>query len=100
MMGFPIVLLPMFVFSMAAFMINGLIMMSMFWLNGEITARDILNTMKGLLFNVLAAMPLGLLIAEMLSWNRARGLRDHAVPALLPATPGSCIWIPSGSKTG
>jgi putative nucleotidyltransferase with HDIG domain len=67
MMGFPIVLLPMFVFSMAAFMINGLIMMSMFWLNGEITARDILNTMKGLLFNVLAAMPLGLLIAEMLS---------------------------------
>ncbi len=67
MMAFPIVLVPMFVFSMAAFMINGLIMMSMFWLNGEITGRDILNTMKGLLFNVLAAMPLGLLIAEMLS---------------------------------
>jgi putative nucleotidyltransferase with HDIG domain len=67
MMAFPVVLVPMFVFAMASFMTNALIMMTMFRLNDEISGRDILNTMKGLLFNVLAAMPLGLLIAEMLS---------------------------------
>ena len=66
-MSFPIVLLPMFAFSLAAFMINALIMLTMFWLNGEIAGRDMLGTMQGLLLNVLAAMPLGLLIAELLS---------------------------------
>ena len=66
-MSFPIVLLPTFVFSLAAFMINGMIMLTMFWLSGEITGREIVGTMQGLLVNVLAAMPLGLLIAELLS---------------------------------
>lgn len=66
-MAFPMVLLPTLVFSVAAFMINGLIMLTMFRLNGEITGREMLGTMQGLLVNVLAAMPLGLLIAELLS---------------------------------
>jgi putative nucleotidyltransferase with HDIG domain len=66
-MSFPIVLLPTFVFSMAAFMINALIMLTMFWLSGEISGREILGTMQGLLINVLATMPLGLLIAVLLS---------------------------------
>ncbi len=66
-MSFPIVLLPTFVFSVAAFTINALIELTLFWLNGEITAREMLSTMLGLLVNVLAAMPLGLLIAELLS---------------------------------
>jgi putative nucleotidyltransferase with HDIG domain len=66
-MAFPMVLLPTLVFSVAAFMINGLIMLTMFRLNGEITGREMLGTMRGLLVNVLAAMPLGLLIAELLS---------------------------------
>lgn len=66
-MSFPIVLLPTFIFSVAAFMINGLIMLTMFRLNGEITSREILSTMQGLFINVLAAMPLGLVIAELLS---------------------------------
>jgi putative nucleotidyltransferase with HDIG domain len=66
-MSFPIVLLPMFFFSVIAFMANALIMLGMFRLNGEITGRDVLGTVQGLLLNVLAAMPLGLLIAEILS---------------------------------
>lgn len=66
-MSFPIVLLPTFFFSLVAFMSNAMIMLTMFRLNGEITGRDILGTVQGLLLNVLAAMPLGLLIAELLS---------------------------------
>ena len=66
-MSFPAVLLPTLVFSMAAFMINGLIMLTMFRLNGDITGREMMGTMQGLIINVLAAMPLGLLIAELLS---------------------------------
>ena len=66
-MSFPSVLLPSIIFSVAAFMINALIMLTMFWLNGEITVPEILDTVRGLWLNVLAAMPLGLLIAELLS---------------------------------
>lgn len=66
-MTFPSVLLPTFIFSAGAFVFNTLIMLTMFRLNNEITGRDILSTMRGLIFSVLAAMPLGLLIAELLT---------------------------------
>lgn len=66
-MSFPSVLLPTAIFSVVAFMVNALVMLTMFWLNGEITAPEILDTVRGLWLNVLAAMPLGLLIAELLS---------------------------------
>lgn len=66
-MAFPIVFLPTFVFSFAAFMSNALIMLTAFWFNGDVAGRDMLGTMRGLIVNVLAAMPLGLLIAELLS---------------------------------
>jgi putative nucleotidyltransferase with HDIG domain len=88
-MSFPIVLLPTIVFSVAAFMFNALIMLTMFRLNGEITGRDMLGTMQGLLLNVLAAMPLGLLIAELLSMESGTWI---AMIMLFPLLMARYAW--------
>ena len=88
-MAFPGVLVPTFVFSMAAFMINALLMLYMFKLNGEISGRDILRTIKGLVFNVLAAMPLGLLIAELLSMESGAWI---SMIMLLPLLLARYAW--------
>lgn len=88
-MSFPAVLVPTFLFSLAAFMINALLMLYMFKLNGEISGRDILRTIKGLIFNVLATMPLGLLIAELLSMKSGTWI---AMIMLLPLLLARYAW--------
>lgn len=88
-MSFPAVLVPTFVFSLAAFMINALLMLYMFKLKGEISGRDILRTIKGLVFNVLAALPLGLLIAELLSMESGAWI---AMIMLLPLLLARYAW--------
>ena len=85
-MSFPVVLLPTFVFSFTAFMFNALIMLTMFWLNGDVVGRDML---RGLILNVLAAMPLGLLIAELLSLQSGTWI---AMIMLLPLMLARYAW--------
>ncbi len=58
----PAVLIPTALFSLLTFVINGLLQMSMFCLNGMITPVEMAHVMVGLAPNVIAAMPLGLLI--------------------------------------
>lgn len=89
MTGFPIVLLPTIIFSTGAFVFNALIMLTMFRLNDEITGRDILATMRGLTLNVLAAMPLGLLIAELLSLESGNWI---AMVMLFPMLLARYAW--------
>ena len=59
----PASLLPTMLFSLLTFVINGLLQMTMFCINGMITAGDMAHMMLGLTPNVIAAMPMGLVIA-------------------------------------
>lgn len=65
-LDFPYVLLPTLLFSVATFLVNALIALTLFRLNGEITTEEMRKMTLGLTPNVMAAMPLGLLIAELL----------------------------------
>lgn len=58
----PTVLIPTALFSLLTFVINGLLQMTMFCLNGMISPSDMVHMMFGLTPNVIAAMPMGLLM--------------------------------------
>lgn len=58
----PAVLLPTALFSLLTFVINGLLQMTMFCLNGMISPMEMAHMMFGLTPNVIAAMPMGLLM--------------------------------------
>ena len=62
----PVVLLPTLVFSVFTFVVNYFMLLMMFRLNGEISTREMLQGVSGLTPNVLAAMPLGLILALVL----------------------------------
>lgn len=64
-MNMPGVLLPAALFSLFTFVINGLLQMTMFCLNGMISPADMLHMMLGLTPNVIAAMPMGLFMGYM-----------------------------------
>ncbi|MDD3214840.1 MAG: HD domain-containing protein, partial [Eubacteriales bacterium] len=64
---FPMVLLPTLIFSAFAFVFNYLGLLLLFWLNGDIMPHEMGKELAGLTFNVLAAMPLGLMISLLLS---------------------------------
>jgi putative nucleotidyltransferase with HDIG domain len=66
---FPQVLLPTLIFSVLAFVLNYLGLLLLLWLNGEIVPREMGKALAGLTFNVLAAMPLGLMISLLLSMS-------------------------------
>lgn len=61
-LSLPGALLPTMLFSVLTFVINGLLQMTMFCLNGMISPGDMAHMMMGLTPNVIAAMPMGLLI--------------------------------------
>lgn len=58
----PTVLIPTALFSLLTFVINGLLQMTMFCLNDMIAPADMLHMIFGLTPNVIAAMPMGLLM--------------------------------------
>ncbi|MEF9895958.1 MAG: HD domain-containing protein, partial [Clostridia bacterium] len=57
----PWVLVPMVLFTVTSFLMNSAILFGMFYLNGDITGQDAREAVKGLIPNVIAAMPMGLL---------------------------------------
>ena len=61
-LALPGVILPTALFSLLTFLINGLLQLSMFCLNGMIPPAEMLRMLVGLTPNVIAAMPMGLLI--------------------------------------
>lgn len=62
-LALPAVLVPTALFSLLTFVINGLLQMTMFCLNGMIAPADMAHMMLGLTPNVIAAMPMGLVLA-------------------------------------
>lgn len=62
---FPQVILPTMIYAVGAFLVNALIMMLLFYLNGQISLREALAQIVGLTPNVLAAMPISLLLAVL-----------------------------------
>ena len=64
-MRFPQVILPTMIYAVGAFGVNALIMMLLFYLNGQISLREALSQIIGLTPNVLAAMPISLLLAML-----------------------------------
>ena len=67
MFRFPMVFLPTIVFSVFTFVCNYLGLLVLFLLNGDIMPREMGKALAGLTTNVLAAMPLGLLISMLLT---------------------------------
>lgn len=67
MFSFPQVLLPALIFSVLTFVFNYLGLLVLFLLNGDIVPREMGKALAGLTSNVLAAMPLGLMIGLLLS---------------------------------
>lgn len=61
-LALPGALIPTALFSLLTFVINGLLQMTMFCLNSMITPAEMAHVMLGLTPNVIAAMPIGLLI--------------------------------------
>ena len=61
-LALPTVLIPTALFSLLTFVINGLLQMTMFCLNDMIAPADMVHMLFGLTPNVIAAMPMGLLI--------------------------------------
>lgn len=61
-LSLPMVLIPTALFSLLTFVFNGLLQMTMFCLNGMIAPADMVHMMFGLTPNVIAAMPMGLLM--------------------------------------
>ena len=59
----PAVILPTALFSLLTFVTNGLLQLSMFCLNGMISPSEMIHMLLGLTPNVIAAMPMGLLMA-------------------------------------
>ncbi|NLI22680.1 MAG: hypothetical protein GX418_14175, partial [Clostridiales bacterium] len=64
---FPLVFLPTLIFSVLTFVFNYLGLLILFLLNGDIVPREMGKALAGLTSNVLAAMPLGLIISLLLS---------------------------------
>ena len=64
-MSFPQVILPTMIYAVGAFCVNALIMMLLFYLNGQISMREAFSQIIGLTPNVLAAMPISLLLAML-----------------------------------
>ncbi len=85
----PWVLVPMLVFTFTSFALNSLILLTMFILNGSIQLRDATKIMKSLVPNVLAAMPLGLLICFVF---QQEGGSWVALIALLPLMLARYAW--------
>lgn len=61
-LSMPAVLLPAALFSLLTFLTNGVLQLSMFCLNGMLSLPDMLHMLFGLMPNVIAAMPMGLLM--------------------------------------
>ena len=64
-MSFPQVILPTMIYAVGAFGVNAVIMMLLFYLNGQISIREAVSQIIGLTPNVLAAMPISLLLATL-----------------------------------
>ena len=62
-LALPGVIVPTALFSLCTFVFNGLLQLSMFCLNGMITPVDMAHMLLGLTPNVIAAMPMGLIIS-------------------------------------
>lgn len=62
-LSLPLVLLPTALFSILTFVINALLQLCMFCLNGMLAPADMLQMLLGLAPNVIAAMPMGLMMA-------------------------------------
>ena len=66
-MRFPQVILPTMIYSVGAFGVNAFLMMLLFYLNGQIGIREAFSQIVGLTPNVLAALPISLLLAMLYS---------------------------------
>lgn len=62
-LALPGVILPTALFSLLTFLINGVLQLTMFCLNGMIAPAEMAHMLMGLTPNVIAAMPMGLIIS-------------------------------------
>jgi len=62
-LSLPLVLIPTVLFSVLTFVINALLQLCMFCLNGMLAPSEMLHMLLGLTPNVVAAMPMGLLMS-------------------------------------
>jgi putative nucleotidyltransferase with HDIG domain len=62
-LSMPMALLPTALFSILTFVVNALLQLFMFYLNGMLPPAEMLHMLLGLTPNVIAAMPMGLLMA-------------------------------------
>lgn len=62
-LSFPKVIVPTVIYSVGAFCVNAFMMMLLFYLNGQISIREAFSQILGLTPNVLAAVPISLLLA-------------------------------------
>lgn len=58
----PYVVIPCLLFTLCAFLMNGCVLSGLFILDGKVSLEDAVSLLRGLVPNVLLAMPLGLLM--------------------------------------
>lgn len=90
--GFPTlpnILWPSLLFSLCTFLMNSLVLLGMFLLDGVVTKNDAVQMIKGLFPNVLFAMPLGLLIALLFVMDNGHWL---AILMLFPLLLARYAW--------
>lgn len=82
-------LLPCLIYSISTFLINSIILLGLFFLNKQVTLDDAVQLVKGLIPNVLFAMPLGLLMALLFMTNNGHYL---ALLMLFPLLIARYAW--------
>lgn len=85
----PGVIWPALLFSICTFLMNGFILLVMFLLDKRVTIDDAVDMIRGLLPNVLFAMPLGLLIALLFMMENGHWL---AILMLFPLLLARYAW--------
>ena len=82
-------LLPCLVYSVSTFLVNSVLLLGLFCLDQKVTPDDAVQMVKGLVPNVLLAMPLGLLIAALFMMPNGHWL---AILMLFPLLLARYAW--------
>lgn len=94
----PEVIWPTTVFSIASFFLNANILIVLFFLNKQITPSDWIGQMRGLIPNVLLAMPLGLFMALLFVMNNGHWLAMLMLFPLLLARYAWSLYVDSQNQ--
>lgn len=81
--------LPCLIYSISTFLINAIILLGLFFLDKQVTLDDAVQLVKGLIPNVLFAMPLGLLMALLFMMDNGHWL---ALLMLFPLLIARYAW--------